>query len=84
VFPQNVAGASGARSIRLDCEPGAPTSEEPSSWKKKGLPALYHTRYRARPAQEIRVASWFLRVTPFLQGRATPGIQSIFRPLGEK
>jgi len=38
----------------------------------------------ARPAQEMRVASWFLRVTPLLPGRATPAIQSIFRPLAGK
>ena len=39
VLPQGEAGLSGARSIRLDCEPGAPTSEYPCSCAKDGLPA---------------------------------------------
>jgi hypothetical protein len=38
----------------------------------------------ARPVQETRRASWFLRATPLLPGRAMPEIQFIFRPLGEK
>jgi hypothetical protein len=38
----------------------------------------------ARPTQKTQGASWFLRVTPLLPGRAKPEIQSIFRLLGEK
>jgi len=68
VFPQNAAGASGA-------PPGAPTSESPGSWGKEKL---------ARPAQEMKRASWFLCATPLLPGRAMPKIQSTLRLLGEK
>jgi hypothetical protein len=46
-LPQNGAGRSGAR-------PGAPTSENPSSRRKIGLPALYHASYRARPGQGMK------------------------------
>jgi hypothetical protein len=38
----------------------------------------------ARPTQEVKRASWFLRATPLLPGRATPEIQSGLRLLGEK
>jgi hypothetical protein len=38
-----------------------------------GIPHL-----KARPPQEMMRASWFLRVTPLLPGRAMPTIQSIF------
>jgi len=34
VLPQKEAGLSGARSIRLDCEPGAPTTASPCSCVK--------------------------------------------------
>jgi hypothetical protein len=68
VFPQKAAGASGA-------PPGAPTSESPGSWGKEKL---------ARPAQEMKRASWFLCATPLFPGRAMPDIQSILRRLGEK
>jgi len=54
--PQNGAGGSGARSREAR---DAPTSENPSSRRKNGLPALYHTRYRARPVQEVIRALWF-------------------------
>ncbi|HEX7371401.1 MAG TPA: hypothetical protein VF372_01195 [Thermodesulfobacteriota bacterium] len=46
-----------------------------------------HSTFRilvARPVQEMKHASWFLRVTPLLSGRATPEIQSILRHLDEK
>jgi hypothetical protein len=53
-LPQNGAGRSGARSREAR---DAPTSENPSSRRKIGLPALYHTRYRARPGQGMIRAS---------------------------
>jgi len=68
-LPQNGAGRSGARSREAR---DAPTSENPCSRKKNGLPALYHTRYRARPIQETRGVSWFLRPMPLPLGRAWP------------
>jgi len=51
---------------------------------KNGLPALYHTRYRARPVQEMIPALWFLRITALLPGRAMPEIQETLQPLAEK
>jgi len=77
LLPQNGAGRSGAR-------PGAPTSENPSSRRKNGLPALYHTRYRARPVQEMIWASWFFRTLPLLPGRARLEFPSPLHLLGEK
>jgi hypothetical protein len=32
----------------------------------------------------MKRVSWFLRATPFLAGRATPEIQPVLRPQGEK
>ena len=80
-FPQYGAGRSGARSREAR---DAPTSENPCSRKKNGLPALYHTRYRARPIQETRRASWFFRTMPLLLGRAWLEIRSPLCLRGEK
>jgi hypothetical protein len=80
VLPQGEAGLSGGTQFGIrNVEFGNFTSFFPFR--------IPHSAFRisiARPAQEMRVASWFLRVTPLLPGRAMPGIQSIFRPLGEK
>jgi hypothetical protein len=79
VLPQGEAGLSGVTQFGIwNVEFGIFTSFFPFR--------IPHSTFRisiARPVQEMRVASWFLRVTPLLPGRATPGIQSIFRPLGE-
>jgi hypothetical protein len=68
VLPQNEAGESGAQA-------GVPTSESPGSQGKEKL---------ARPAQEMKRASWFLRATPLLLGQAPPEIHPTLRQLGEK
>ena len=49
-----------------------------------GITLFLRKELLARPTQKTQGASWFLRVTPLLPGRATPEIQSIFRLLGEK
>jgi len=71
-LPQNGAGRSGARSREA---PDAPTSEKPLVSEKERP---------ARPIQETRRASWFLRATPLLPGRAWFEIQSPLHLLGEK
>jgi hypothetical protein len=71
------------RSIRVFAEcgghigraAGGPKSESPGSWGKDKL---------ARPGQEMKSASWFLRTTPLLPGRAMPKIQSNFTPTRRK
>jgi len=40
-----------------------------------GLTLFLAEEKLARPVQEMRRASWFLRATPFLSGRAMPEIQ---------
>ena len=81
MLPQNGAGRSGARSREAR---DAPTSENPSSQRKNGLPALYHTRYRARPVQEMICALWVFRAMPLLPGRARLEFPSPLHLLGEK
>jgi hypothetical protein len=41
-----------------------------------GLTLFLGKEWLARPAQEMRVASWFLRVMPLLPGQAMTKIQS--------
>jgi hypothetical protein len=80
VLPQGEAGLSGVTQFGIrNVEFGILCFLFSIPHSAIGIPHL-----KARPAQERRVASWFLRLTPLLPGRATPGIQSIFRPLGEK
>ena len=80
VLPQNEAGPSGVTEFGIrNVEFGIFASFFPFR-----IPQSEFRISIARPAQEMRVASWFLRATPLLPGRATPEIQFIFRPLGEK
>jgi hypothetical protein len=47
----------------------------PAGRPYNGIPLSRGEEGLARPTQEMKCASWFLRVTPLLSGRATPEIQ---------
>ena len=58
--------------------------KRPTERPYKAITLFLEKERLARPAQKMMRASWFLRATPLLPGRATPEIQSISRLLGEK
>jgi len=68
VLPQSQAGPSGVPNSEF----GMWNSEFLGSFLPFRIP---HSTFRisiARPIREMKSASWFLRVTPLLSGRATP------------
>jgi len=71
MLPQNEAGASSARTFgELSRAAGRPYIGRTLFLGKEGL---------ARPTQEMNPASWFLRATPLLSGRARPTKGLIFK-----
>jgi murein DD-endopeptidase MepM/ murein hydrolase activator NlpD len=74
---------SARRSCRASAEWGGPIGRPAGGRPYIGISQVLGEERLARPAQEMRCALWFLRVTPLLPGRARLEIQSPLRLVGE-